>query len=81
MSDFEQIALPGFQARIVAVLLIPTDPVDPTSISITIDPPSDAFEHMWYRDTMQTVMTPLEALTAFEAMVGTAVERHPWVIL
>lgn len=76
MTIFEQMTLPGVASRIVATMLLPTDPRDHTVVCVTIDPPTDAYEVMWYRDTMSTVMTADEAVCALEAMLEHALTNH-----
>lgn len=72
---FTQPALPGMPARLCVTALVPEDASNRTTITVTLDPPSDRFELVWYQDTITDVLVPDEVCTAVSAMVNAALDH------
>lgn len=78
MSMPGQLQLPTLPVRLCVAASIPGDPNVPTRITVTLDPPSDRYELVWYQDTMTEKLTPEEASDAVSLMVIEALKYLPF---
>lgn len=75
MPSFEQLPLPSMPVRLAVTAIYYPGTDRRTSIVVTLDPPSDRFEVVWYQDTMTEVLTTREMADCVSSMVYAALEH------